>query len=63
LETNIKITVHPAKLLVYNSEYAHKLKTAPFKEAIRINPEICVYRHWETTQVAYPAMPLARFPV
>lgn len=63
MEKNIKLTIFPVELIPYDSAYTEKFKTSMFKETIRINNEICVYRHWETTQIAFESMPMVHFQV
>lgn len=58
-DKKIKLVIFPVKITTYPNEYTERLKTEMFKEAIKIDPMTCVYRHWESTRYILDSVPTA----
>lgn len=57
VEKQLSVKVYPVDIVTISNDYYVAFQKGMFKETIRINPESCVYRKWETTQYTLESAP------
>ena len=56
--SDLSIQVHSVSLKDYSNDYTQRLETGKFVETVRVDTKAGVYKKWETTYYALPAMPM-----